>query len=60
MAAMRPPVQVQPRKVAAPKTSAYLNKCRATNQNARFWGELTKMAEKAGKIDNIDTRMNRP
>lgn len=41
---------------ANPKTSAYLSKYRANNKTSQFWGEMTKMAEKAGKIETIDNR----
>ena len=41
-----------------PKTSSYLNQKQATNKTAKFWGDLTKMAEKAGKIETIDCRVN--
>lgn len=39
-------------------TSAYLTQCRATKKTANFWGELTRMAEKAGKIEHIDAKFN--
>lgn len=52
MAVPRAPV-AQP-----PKTSAYLNRKIATTKTANFWGELTKMAEKAGKIETIDSKLN--
>ena len=42
--------------IANPKTSAYLNRYRANNKASEFWGQLTKLAEKAGKIDTIDNR----
>jgi len=35
-----------------------MNRYRATNKTSEFWGELTKMAEKAGKIDAIDAKRN--
>ena len=40
------------------KTSSYLKGYRASNKNAQFWEGLTKMAEKANKIETIDNRLN--
>ena len=41
------------------KTSAFLQRYnRSKNQNAQFWSDLTKLAEKAGKIESIDARRN--
>ena len=39
---------------AAAAQSAYFTKCQATKKTADFWGKLTLMAEKAGKIERID------
>ena len=51
---------VVPRKQpAATKTSAYMSRYGAKNKSAAFWGELTKIAEKAGKIEAVDTKLNR-
>ena len=44
-------------KKAPAKTSAYLGRYQAKNKTAQFWGELTKIAQKAGKIESIDERM---
>lgn len=41
------------------KTSSYMKNKMAKNDTAQFWGELTKMAKKAGKIESIDTRCGR-
>ena len=49
--------QVKAKKPAAPKTSAYMSRYRATTKTASFWGDLHKMVEKSGKIENIDARM---
>ena len=38
------------------KTSSYLKGRAVKNANAEFWTNLTKMAEKAGKIESIDNR----
>ena len=40
------------------QTSSYLHRLRTTNKNAQFWGDLQKMAEKAGRIDTVDNRFN--
>ena len=57
--AVHQPVAVPKGPVAQPpKTSAYLNRKIATTKTANFWGELTKMAEKAGKIETIDNKLN--
>ena len=50
-----PASRIAPKKT---KTSAYLARCQATNSNANFWGELTKMAEKAHKVNQIDAKLN--
>lgn len=47
----------QVKKAPITKTSAYLGRYQATKKTAQFWGELTKIAEKAGKIESIDERM---
>ena len=50
--------KAQPVKKTTAKTSAYLNRYRATNKTSEFWGELTRMAEKANKIETIDSKLN--
>ena len=40
------------------KTSSYLKRVGATKKTADFWAGLTKMAEKSGKIETIDSRLN--
>ena len=38
--------RVPPMARKSAQTSSYLNRIRATNKNAQFWGDLQKMAEK--------------
>ena len=45
---------------AAATQSAYFTKCQATKKTADFWGKLTLMAEKAGKIERIDGKNKTP
>ena len=45
-------------KTGTGKTSSYLKRVHATKKTADFWAGLTKMAEKSGKIETIDSRLN--
>ena len=38
------------------QTSSYLKGRAKKHDSAQFWTNLTKMAEKAGKIESIDNR----
>ena len=53
------PAMKKPTATGTMKTSAFLQRYnRSKNQNAQFWSDLTKLAEKAGKIESIDARRN--
>jgi len=52
------PVASQKKSAAPQKTSAYLGRYRANNKTSQFWNEVTRMAEKANRVENIDNRRN--
>ena len=41
-----------------PKTTSYMGHYKKPNKNAKFWGDLKLLAEKQGKIETIDSRLN--